>query len=426
MASGTWWASAWSMGAALSPRLREAVLRFDPLVADESVVMFCHRLGIGTSTFYRLRERGRQQGVAAALVPASRAPLHPSRRYDAFTDEAISQLREQLLEEGYEAGPWSIWWRLFQAGVAPLPSRSTIARRLRALGLVEPCPRKRPRSSWHRFARSRANELWQLDGIEWRIDEAPVTIYQIHDDCTRMLVALNAAAGGETSVGARGALQAGFDGYGMPAAVLTDNGRAFNQHRLGHHSSTETWLASLGIRPISGSVRHPQTQGKVERAHQPVQRWLERRAITSLEELNHQLGVFQRYYNTERQHQALGLGITPLMAWTSIGHDQPANHPIPLELLYGRQPRSLPPAPISPILGDRRVGTNGRIAWASRIFHLGIGMAGQAVHIIHTTSHVEIYDHDGVEIGRIPWPQPASTRAISLTKPPFRTPSPKS
>lgn len=416
------------MGAALSPRLREAVLRFDPLVADESVVMFCHRLGIGTSTFYRLRARGRQQGVAAALVPASRAPLRPARRYDVFTDDAISQLREQLLDEGFEAGPWSIWWRLFQAGVAPLPSRSTIARRLRALGLVEPCPRKRPRSSWHRFARSRANELWQLDGIEWRIDdETPVTIYQIHDDCTRMLVALTAHPGGETSTGARYALQAGFDGYGMPAAVLTDNGRAFNQHRLGQHSSTETWLASLGIRPISGSVSHPQTQGKVERAHQPVQRWLTRRPITSLEELNEQLGVFQRYYNTERQHQALGLGITPTMAWHSISHDGPANNPIPLELLYGRQPRSLPPRPASPILGERRVARNGHIAWAGHTLYLGIGMSGQTIHLIHTTSHVEIYDNDGVQIGLVPWPQPDTPRAISITKPPFRTPpSPKS
>jgi len=37
---------------------------------------------------------------------------------------------------------------------------------MRALGLVVPAPRKRPRSSWKRFTRTSANELWQLDGIE--------------------------------------------------------------------------------------------------------------------------------------------------------------------------------------------------------------------------------------------------------------------
>lgn len=389
-------------------------------------MVFCHRQGISTSTFYRLRERAREQGVAAAMAPASRAPLNPAKRYDTFTDQAIRQLREQLVDEGYEAGPWSIWWRMFQAGIEPLPSRSTIARRLRALGLVEPCPRKRPRASWRRFTRSRANELWQLDGIEWRIEGQLNTIYQIHDDCTRMLVSLSAHAGGETINGTRHALQAGFDAFGMPAAVLTDNGRAFNQHRYGSHSATETWLAGLGIRPISGAVMHPQTQGKVERAHQPVQHWLERRTITSLAHLNQQLGIFQRYYNTERQHQALGLGITPFMAWHSVDHDGPTDRPIPLDQLYGRQPRSLPPRPDQPHLADRRVGANGRIAWASRTFHLGTTMAGQTVHIIHTTSHVEIYDNDGVQIGLIPWPQPDRPDCIPLTKPPFRTTTPPS
>jgi len=114
------------------------------------------------------------------------------------------------------------------------------------------------------------------------------------------------------------------------------------------------------------------------------------------------------------------------MAWHSVDHDGPANHPIPLELLYGRQPRTLPPRPANPILADRHVPRNGHVAWAGHTLYLGTRMNGQTIHIIHTASHVEIYDHDGVEIGRVPWPQPDTPRAISITKPPFRTPSPKS
>lgn len=349
----------------------------------------------------------------------------PATRYDAFTDQAIAHLRTHLLDQGFEAGPWSIWWRMFQAGVSPLPSRSTIARRLRALGLVEPCPRKRPRSSWRRFRRSRANELWQLDGIAWQLDSLPVTLYQVHDDCTGMLVAMTAALAGESLTGTRAALQAGFDAFGRPAAVLTDNGRAFNQHRLGRACATEVWLAGQGIRPISGQIGHPQTQGKVERAHQPVLAWLARQPpACTVAELNQQLGRFQHYYNTERQHQGLGLGITPWMAWTAATHDHPAPHPIPLEALYGHQPRSLPPAPTDPTLGDRRVGGNGRVRWAGRPFYLGQARRGQTIHIIHTATHVEIYDHDGVQIGLVPWPQPGGNDdAITITRPPFRVPS---
>lgn len=257
------------MGVALSPRKREAVLRFDPVVSQETVGSFCRRLEISTSSFYRLRATAGVEGFAVAMSPRSRAPKRPASRFGTLAEEAIRVTREALIDEGVEAGPWSIWWRLKQQQLEPLPSRSTIARKLLALGLVEPNPRKRPRASWRRFARARPNELWQLDGIEWRLGEGQlVTIYQVQDDCSRVLPAVLARVGGETALGARSALQAGFQAWGKPASVLTDNSRAFNQHRFGHTSSTEAWLAAQGIRPISGSIKHPQTQGKVERSHQ--------------------------------------------------------------------------------------------------------------------------------------------------------------
>ncbi|WP_232023072.1 hypothetical protein [Actinomyces viscosus] len=33
--------------------------------------------------------------------------------------------------------------------------------------------------SYKRHARSAANELWQIDGFEWRLEERLVTIYQV-------------------------------------------------------------------------------------------------------------------------------------------------------------------------------------------------------------------------------------------------------
>lgn len=285
---------------------------------EQSVAEFCHRLEISRTSYYRLRARATDGGFAAAMAPQSRAPKHPVSRYDQFTDQAIAVTRGDLVKEHLEAGPWSIWWRLIQQGVEPVPSRSTIARRLRRMGLVEPNPKKRPRSSWRRFTRSRPNELWQLDGVDWHVEGQPVTIFQTQDDCTRVIPALLAVAGGETGEGARAALAAGFAARGRPAAVSTDNGKAFNQHRYGKISETERWLASQGIRPISGSVSHPQTQGKVERSHQPLEAWLSHHPTQTITELNNELDRFTRYYNTERQHQGLGFGTTPLMAWQAL------------------------------------------------------------------------------------------------------------
>lgn len=409
------------MGSSVSARVREVVLRFDPL-AGESVTAFCHRVQVSRSTFYRVRERGRVEGFGPALVPRSRAPLVPARRFGEDTDQVISDLRAELVAEGFEAGPWSIWWRMFRAGLDPVPSRSTIARRLRLLGLAEPSPRKRPRSAWHRFVRTRAKELWQLDGIEWFIDGLRHTIYQVHDDCTRMLVGLWAAPGNETSAGAQHVLQVAFDTFGAPAAVLTDNARAFNQHRFGSHSALETWLADQGIRPISGSFSHPQTQGKVERAHQPLQARLRRRRIRSLEQLNTELVAFAHYYNHERQHQGLGFSITPFMAWNSVAHDAPADRPIPLDQLYGRQPLTLPPPSTRLTRASRRVGGNGRIGWDGHYLYLPSPMHRQTVHLIQTPAHLEIFDTDGVEYARIPWPPPREPREISLAKSPYLSP----
>lgn len=234
------------------------------------------------------------------------------RRWGADTDAAITRIRRDLEAQGKEPGAWSVWWVLSQGGSRQAPSRSTIARRMRALGLVVPAPRKRPRSSWKRFTRTSANELWQLDGIEWRLAGRPVTVYQAIDDCSRVITALKAFWGGESHQGAKEALEAAFRDWGRPAALLSDNGPALNTSRWsGSPCRTERWLASLGVRPISGRVGHPQTQGKVERAHQSLQTRLRAHPAGTLEEPSTELAAFQTYYNTERQHQGHSIAHTP-------------------------------------------------------------------------------------------------------------------
>lgn len=156
----------------------------------------------------------------------------------------------------------SIWWWLQRQGYTRIPSTATIARSLRRQGLSTPTPNKRPKDSYKRFQKDFANEMWQLDGIEHYIGDRMCTIYQIVDDRTRLMVALNARWGGESIAGAKAAFTQAFRRYGMPAIVLTDNGGAFNSHRRGWLNGTEKWLADKGIRPISGSVLHPEPRAK--------------------------------------------------------------------------------------------------------------------------------------------------------------------
>jgi len=60
----------------------------------------------------------------------------------------------------------TIAWHLEQAGL-DVPSTSTIRRILHATALVTPEPKKRPRSSYLRFAAVQPNECWQSDFTHW-------------------------------------------------------------------------------------------------------------------------------------------------------------------------------------------------------------------------------------------------------------------
>ncbi len=62
-------------------------------------------------------------------------------------------------------GPRSIRAPLAQEGFTPVPGRSSIYRTLVRHRLLEPTPRKRARSDYKRWERSRSMELWQMDVV---------------------------------------------------------------------------------------------------------------------------------------------------------------------------------------------------------------------------------------------------------------------
>jgi putative transposase len=63
----------------------------------------------------------------------------------------IVTARKELEREGWDNGAWSIHSRLRHDGISKVPSARTIHRVLQRQGLIEPEPRKRPRSSYRRF-----------------------------------------------------------------------------------------------------------------------------------------------------------------------------------------------------------------------------------------------------------------------------------
>jgi len=68
------------------------------------------------------------------------------------------------------AGPETIAWHLREHG-NHVPSTSTIRRILHQAARITPQPKKRPRSSLHRFEADQPNEYWQSDFTHWHLAE---------------------------------------------------------------------------------------------------------------------------------------------------------------------------------------------------------------------------------------------------------------
>jgi transposase InsO family protein len=149
-------------------------------------------------------------------------------------------------------------------------------------------PQKRPRSSFRRFQAAQVHQCWQLDAFEWPLTvvtghpgsprpAGQCVIYQVLDDRSRFVLATRVGPAGikENAADAVAVVDQAISTAGrVPCLLLSDNGSAFNQSRRGITSQLVAHLTALGTRPITGRPYHPQTQGKDERVHQTLQRWL--------------------------------------------------------------------------------------------------------------------------------------------------------
>jgi transposase InsO family protein len=282
--------------------------------------------GLSRQHIYRLLTRFGQSG----LESVDRRSRRPASNPRAVSDEVLAtviMLREQLVADGLDAGPVTLQWHLAQQGLR-MPSTSTIRRILHRHGLITPQPRKRPKSSYLRFEAAQPNQCWQSDFTHWTLaDGTDVEILNWLDDHSRYLLyctAYRRVAGPD--------IVASFIDtaatYGLPASTLTDNGSVYTSRFTHGHNDFERLLASLSIIQKNGHPGHPQTQGKIERFHQTLKRWLTPRPRpTDLNQLQALLDTFRHHYNTARPHRALPERRTPAQAYTALPKTAPANAP---------------------------------------------------------------------------------------------------
>jgi len=175
-----------------------------------------------------------------------------------------------------------------------------------AEGLVTPQPKKRPKAYITRFEAVQPNETWQSDFTHWRLANGhDVEIINWLDDHSRLLLSctvFKAITGGIVI----DSFNQCRNEYGTPFSTLTDNGVVYTARFVGGKNAFEYLLSELEIVQKNGSPAHPQTQGKIERFHQTLKKWLSLQdPARDLIELQRQLDAFRILYNTQRPHRAL-------------------------------------------------------------------------------------------------------------------------
>ena len=316
--------------------------------------------GVSEATVSRLMARWRAEGDAAFELRSRRPHTSPQAISDAVVD-LIVNLRGELVAEGWDAGPETIAAKLEQRhGI--VVSVATIRRRLVAAGLIQPQPRKRPKSSYIRFEAELPNECWQTDFTHWRLaDGTDSEVITWLDDHSRYALSVTAHKAITGKIVIDTFTGTGEDA-GLPASVLSDNGLVYTTRFAGGRGGRnhlEVLLAELGITQKHSKPNHPTTCGKVERFQQTMKRWLtaQPRART-LVELQEQLDKFRVAYNEHRPHRSLARR-TPAVVYNLLPKTGPGDNGAGDHYRVRRD----------------KVHTNGAVSYrrGGRMHHIGLG-----------------------------------------------------
>jgi transposase InsO family protein len=285
-------------------------------------------------------------------------------------------------------GPKTIGHWLGAEGIDPVPGRTSIYRCLVRHGLIIPEARKRKKSDYKRWERSASMELWQMDivGGVRLLDGPEVKVVTGVDDhsrfCVSALVVPRATARPTCE-----ALALAMRRHGVPAQILTDNGKVFTG-RFGPGTGEVLFdriCRENGIKHLLTAPRSPATTGKVERFHRTLkQELLNDQVFDSVEAAQAGVDAWVDYYNRERPHQ--GIGMVPPERRFRLAEAEP----IAVDL-EGAAPDTTDVSPTA----SRQVQANGQISFASTRYMAGKWLAGERVELVCDDGLVQIF-HRGV------------------------------
>ena len=259
----------------------------------------CREFGITRKTGYKWLNRYIEGN---SLSDRNRKPLNIANKTSEHIEKLIVNIR--LDNPGW--GAKTIKKVLENQGYNNIPCVKTVNNILKRYNCIS-----EESSLMHmpfvRFQRDKCNQLWQTDFKgEFLTKENkycyPLTIIDDHSRFSIKIIPFERTANVVVP-----SFKIAFEEYGVPEAVLSDNGAQFAGFRQGY-TQFEKWLMNHDVLPIHGRFKHPQTQGKIERFHRTMKDELLRHHVfENLEDANNNLQCWRDKYNNIRPHEALGM-----------------------------------------------------------------------------------------------------------------------
>jgi transposase InsO family protein len=265
--------------------------------------------GVSRRTLHRWLAHYEAAGLEG-LSDRSHRPTHCPHQMPAMVEAMVLEMRRAHAYWGARR----IAYELGRKRVEPAPSESAVYRCLVRAAVIDPITRRRRRETWKRWERGAPMELWQMDVVHGfaLADGSSAKALTGIDDHSRFCVSAWLMTRERTQAVCDGFSLAMRD-YGVPAQVLTDNGKVFTGRFA--QPPVEVLFDRIcrenGVDHILTAPRSPTTTGKIERFHRTLRDdFNTRQVFKTLKTAQEALDEWVTYYNTQRPHQSLG-DLTP-------------------------------------------------------------------------------------------------------------------
>jgi transposase InsO family protein len=278
--------------------------------------------GVSRQSVHSWLARYEAEGLEG-LSDRSHRPVSSPLQMPAEVEALVLELRRQ--HRGW--GPRRLVFEVARRGVEPLPSESGVYRALRRAGAIEPGARRRRKEQWRRWERGSAMELWQMDIVGGFLlaDGSTLKCLTGVDDHSRLCVSAKLMRR-EVSRSVCEGLTEAMRRHGIPAQILTDNGKVFTGRF--NHPPVEMLFDRIcrenGVDHILTAPRSPTTTGKIERFHRSLRaEFLTGRVFAGMARAQAELDAWVADYNSERPHQSLAMQTPAARFAASLAADIP-------------------------------------------------------------------------------------------------------